>query len=127
MQKKHDDKFYGLLTVKLMNPPADRDEVFKEIKDVLGIDSPLIDERLGVLPDHMSPALAQKKPVGEEYFVVGVESKTLWDLVKQKHPSVLGCMHAMAYQGDNPPLHLKDPMPPSSPPRRKPGAGGPRM
>lgn len=127
MEKKHGDLFYGLLTVKLLNPPSDSGEIYKEIKDALGIDSPLIDDRLGVLPQHMSPALMRNKPVGEEYFVVGVECKTLWDLVKQKHPSVLGCMHAMGYHGDNPPLHLKDPMPPSSPPRRKPGAGGPRF
>lgn len=131
MDNQYDGRFYGLLTVKLQNPPADPVAVYAEIKKALGIDSPLIDDRLGVLPPHVTPHIAQMKPAGEEYFTVGVESKTLWDLVNSNHPGVLGCLHAMGYAGEKPPLFLKNP-PPEPPqtrggPRRNPKSGGPRV
>lgn len=128
MEPKKSDMFYGLLTVKLTNPPADPAEQYKEIKKALGLSDPQIDDDLGVVPNHI-PFTQDRLAPGEKLFIIGVESKTLWKLVEDKHPNVEGCMHALGYTGGHPPLHLKDiPEPPKTRggPRRNPGLGGPK-
>jgi hypothetical protein len=128
MEPKKSEMFYGLLTVKLANPPADPAAQYTEIKKALGLSDPVIDDSLGVVPSHV-PYTQEFLAPGEKLFVVGVESKTLWDLTKSGHPNVVGCMHALGYRGGHPPLHLKDlPEPPKTRggPRRNPGPGGPK-
>lgn len=113
--RKKEDMFYGLLTVKLQNPPADPADQYKEIKRVLGLSDPLIDDDLGVVPNTV-PHMEDKLAPGEKMFIVGMESKTLWAMADSGHPNVVGCMHALGYRGGHPPLGLKDtPRPPRRP------------
>lgn len=102
MPQKKEDMFYGLLTVKLVNPPATEDKQYQAIKRLLGLEEPLIDDELGVVPQDLPPS--QPKEQNEEYFIVGVESNALWKKVDEGHL----CINALGYTGGNPPLHLKE-------------------
>ncbi len=122
MEKKKSELFYGLLTVKLANPPASADDTYKAIKAALGLSDPQIDDQLGVAPQLLSHVDQSKLAPGEKVFIVGVESKTLWQMADSGHPNVVGCMNALGYTGGNPPLHLKG----QATPPRKPKQGGPK-
>ena len=129
MEKKKSELFYGLLTVKLANPPASAEDTYKAIKAALGLSDPQIDDDLGVAPQFLSHVDQNKLASGEKVFIVGVESATLWKMAESGHPNVVGCMNALGYTGGNPPLHLKHiPEPPKTRggPSRNPNQGGPK-
>ncbi len=121
MEKGKKELFYGLLTVKLSNPPVSPEETYAEIKKALGLSNPQIDDDFGVVSHWTTGSIDKMKAPGEEFYVVGVETKALQTLIENRHPNVVGCMHAMGYAGGHPPLHLnnKQPASPQSPARPK--------
>lgn len=109
MALKKEDCFYGLLTVKLMNPPGDEAAQYRHIKQALGLSDPQIDDDLGVVPQHMNKWDSEGLAPGEKIFVVGVEANTIRQLEQSGHPNVVGVRHALGYRGGHPPLGLKGP------------------
>jgi hypothetical protein len=97
---------YGLLTVRLQNPPASDEEAFQQIKKAFQLSYPAIDDVLGAFHNN-APGLIEMKSSNEEYYIVGIEINTLRQLLSDGHPNVVGWMHAMAYASGNSPLHLK--------------------
>jgi hypothetical protein len=99
---------YGLLTVWLDKTFATDKETFQEIKKLLGLADPLIDETLNVsLYDRgaLTKPELYGAPKDSTLYVVGVELNTLRRLASEKpsKPNIAGWFHAMAYTSDRRP------------------------